>query len=80
MTKQTEAPVSPKRMTLSNVVERLTEKRSTSSVTLKLSAQGQFMPELTVAANDDAAAITAMVDSAIAEFTRLFAQAWNGGK
>lgn len=69
-------PEKPNRMTLSSVVERLTERRgASSSVTLKMSAQGVFMPEVTIAADTDDATVTKMIDQAVSAFTRLHAEA-----
>ena len=62
------------RMTLSNVVERLTERRgATSSATVKLSAQGTFMPEVTVTAGVDWDEVRVMVEQASWAFTQLYA-------
>ena len=64
------------RMSLSQVVERLTERRgASSSVTVKMSAQGVLMPEVTVAAGEDAATVDTMVTQAIDAFTRIVAAA-----
>jgi len=72
-------PTKPARMTLSHVVERLTERKGTSSsVTVKLSAQGAFMPEVTIAAETPDEVVTKMIDQAVNAFLRLHAEA-NGG-
>ena len=69
----------PKRMTLSHVVERLTERKGTSSsVTVKLSAQGAFMPEVTIAAETPDDVVDKMIDQAVNAFLRLHVEA-NGG-
>jgi hypothetical protein len=65
-----------KRMTLSNVVERLTERKGASSaVTVKVSAQGVFMPEITIAAETPDEVVTKMIDQAVNAFLRLHAEA-----
>ena len=70
------APEKPSRMTLSQVVERLTEKRGgTSSVTVKMSAQGVLMPEVTIAANEDDTVVDQMIEQALRAFTRIVAEA-----
>ena len=45
----------------------------TSSVTLKTSAQGKFMPELTIAAGTPEDEINAMISQAVAGYRRLLA-------
>lgn len=70
----------PRRMTLSQVVERLTEKRGgSSSVTVKMSAQGVLMPEVTIAANEDDDIVNKMVEQAIRSFTEIVERATKGG-
>lgn len=60
------------RMSLSQVVERLTERKpGSTSVTIKLSAQGVVMPEVTVTAG----ASDEEVDTATAQALRSFTQA-----
>lgn len=66
----------PKRMTLSGVVERLTAPRgASSSVTVKMSAQGVFMPEVTVAGGTTDEEVTTMIDQAVGAFLRLMREA-----
>lgn len=64
-----------KRMTLSEVVDKLTDKRQPSStLTLKMVTTGPLAGtpaiELTVASADDPATVTAMVSHGVAEFKR----------
>lgn len=69
----------PRRMSLSQVVERLTERRgASSSVTLKVSAQGVLMPDVTIAAGTDDEEIDLMVAQAIRAYESLYAAAYNG--
>lgn len=64
------------RMTLSQVVERLTERRgASSSVTLKTTAAGAFTPELVIAAGTPDEEVDHMLDVAIAAYTRLHTEA-----
>jgi len=64
------------RMSLSEVVERLTDRRgASSSVTLKMSAQGVFMPEVNIAAGVSDEDVDHMIDQAIAAYTRLHSEA-----
>lgn len=64
-----------KRMTLSEVVDKLTDKRQpSSSLTVKMVTTGPLAGtpaiELTVASADEPDAVTAMVTHAVAEFKR----------
>ena len=56
---------------LRHVLDRMTERKGASSVTVKVSAQGQFMPEITIAANEDDAVVTRMVEQAVAAYVKL---------
>ena len=70
-----------RRMTLSGVVERLTERKgASSSVTVKMSAQGVFMPEVTIAAGTPDDEVTRMIDQAGGAFLRLHSEANGGGQ
>lgn len=64
-------------MTLSGVVERLTEQRrsTSSSVTVKISAAGQLMPEVTVAAGEDDETVQTMCRQAVDGFVSIMAEA-----
>lgn len=71
-TQPADKPEPRPRMRLSDVVERLTEKRGgVSSVTMKMSAQGVFMPDVTIAAHEDDAVIDKMIEQATRAFTGL---------
>ena len=77
-TKPTPAPepAKPHRMTLAQVVERLTERRgASSSVTLKMSAQGVFMPEVNIAAGITDDEVDKLVDQAVRAYTELHTRA-----
>ena len=57
---------------LQGVLERLTPPRqSVASVTLKVSAQGQFMPEVTITAGTSDAEVTLMVAQAVRALTEV---------
>jgi wobble nucleotide-excising tRNase len=76
----TPPPPKSQRMSLSQVVERLTEKRAgSSSATIKMSAQGQLMPEVTVTAHEESAAVDMMIEQAIRGFVRIMDEA-NGAR
>lgn len=65
-----------RRMTLSQVIERMTEKRpATTSVTIKLSAQGVVMPEVTVSAGASDDEVDTATRQAIRAFTDALAAA-----
>ena len=67
----------PKRMSLSQVVERLTEKRSAaSSCTVKMSAQGVLMPDVTVVSGEDDETIETMKRQAIDTFVSIMQEAF----
>lgn len=53
----------------------LAERRAggSSSVTLKTSAQGKFMPELTIVAGEDQETVDLMVNQAVGAYTALLA-------
>lgn len=71
----------PKRMTLGQVVERLTEgRRATSTVTIKMSAAGQLMPEVDIAGGEDWSTVQTMVDQAEWAFTEIFGRALGNPK
>lgn len=74
-------PEPARRMTLSGVVERLTERKgASSSVTVKMSAQGVFMPEVTIAAGTPDDEVNRMIDQAVGAFLRLHSEANGGGQ
>lgn len=73
-----EPAVKPHRMTLSQVVERMTDRSARSSVTVKMSAQGVLMPDVTVVSGETDEAVQVMVRQAVDAFTSIVAQA-NGG-
>lgn len=60
------------RLSYGEIIERLTEKRTgTTSVTIKMSAQGVIMPEITITAG----ATDAEVDKAVEQAVRAFVAA-----
>lgn len=66
---------------LRGIVRELSHDRrpgSVSSVTLKVSAQGVFMPEITIAANEDPATIDTMVGQAAKAYRELVEAAREG--
>ncbi len=64
------------RMSLSQVVERLTDRKpGSTSVTIKLSAQGVVMPEVTVNAGASDAEVDTATEQAIRSFTTALAAA-----
>ena len=68
-----------RRMTLSQVIERMTEKRAAAtSVTIKLSAQGVVMPEVTVSAGASDDEVDTATRQAIRAFTDALAAALPG--
>ena len=74
-TRKTTTPEPPKRTSVSELAKLLAERRSAgaSSVTVKTSAQGVLMPEITVVANEDDATITAMTKQAIDAYASVLA-------
>lgn len=71
-------PAPPKRMTLSHVVERLTERGAKSSIGIKCSAQGQVQPDVNIVEGTTDEAIKTMTRQAIDAFVAIVAEA-NGG-
>lgn len=63
----------PKRTSVSELAKLLAERRAagSSSVTVKMSAQGVFMPEIVIVANEDDATIDRMVKQATDAYTNL---------
>ena len=72
-------PAKPNRMTLSQVVERMTDRSARSSVTIKMSAQGVLMPDVTIVSGESDEAVTKMIEQAVSAFTDIVSQA-NGAK
>ena len=72
------APETPKRMTLSHVVERLTERGAKSSIGIKVSAQGQVMPDVNIVEGTTDEAIATMRRQAIDTFVSIVREASNG--
>jgi hypothetical protein len=62
-----------RRTTVSELAKLLADRKTggTSSVTIKTSAQGQFMPEVTVVAGEDPKAVAVMVKQATDAYTAL---------
>ena len=62
-----------KRTSVSELAKLLAERRAagSSSVTVKVSAQGVFMPEITIVANEDDATIDRMVKQATDSYEKL---------
>lgn len=71
-------PEPPKRMTLSHVVERLTERGAKSSIGIKVSAQGQVMPDVNIVEGTTDDAIATMRRQAIDTFVAIVQEASNG--
>ena len=67
------APTPKPRTSVSELAKLLAERRAagSSSVTVKMSAQGVFMPEIVVVANEDDATIDRMVAQATDAYTKL---------
>lgn len=65
----------PHRMTLSQVVERMTDRSARSSATVKVSAQGVLMPDVTVVSGETDEAVQTMVRQAVDAFTSIVSQA-----
>lgn len=76
--KTTPQPEPPKRMTLSHVVERLTERGAKSSIGIKVSAQGQVMPDVNIVEGTTDDAIDKMRRQAIDTFVSIVREASNG--
>lgn len=75
---QPKQPEPPKRMTLSHVVERLTERGAKSSIGIKVSAQGQVMPDVNIVEGTTDEAIDKMRRQAIDTFVSIVREASNG--
>lgn len=63
------------RTSVGELAKLLAERRAagSSSVTVKVSAQGVFMPEVTIVANEDDETIDRMVEQATDAYTKLLA-------
>ena len=68
------------RATISELARTLAERRgSTSSATIKMSAAGVVMPEVTIAAGTEEADVSTMVDQAIRSFRDMLDKATHDG-
>jgi len=70
--RETVAAAKARASALQHALDRLADRRAgTSTVTVKLSAQGVLMPEVTIAANEDDKTVDVMIEQAIRAFTEI---------